>query len=189
MTRVLSGEQADAIVPRAKRARATKQEVLERRENEALEELHKLGFRVSLHEMGRYVEADDLLGIPAGYKRGECYAVMYAADGKRKHVSGSSAVEALQQARAWWHWQLGLKADAANKFVPSVDHEPTAPVVSQRVSGDTAQTKLRRENAERRILSFQTGVAEVVDSHGEAIKEANRASQYRAADNSEEKIR
>jgi hypothetical protein len=89
--RVLTEEQADKILPRAKRARATKQELLEARENEALEELHKLGFRVSLHTMGRYVEADDLLCIPAGYKPGDCYAVMYSRDGKRKHVAETAA--------------------------------------------------------------------------------------------------
>src|SRR5438132_2082862 len=106
--RALSEDEANAI----------KQKLLEARENEALEELHKLGFRVSLHTMGRYVEADDLLGIPVGYKPGDCYAVTYSRDGKRKHVAGTSALEALGQAQAWWKWQQGLKDDAAAKFIP-----------------------------------------------------------------------
>src|SRR5947208_2348708 len=108
MTKALSEERSNAI----------KQELLEARENEALEELHKLGFRVTLHEMGRYVEADDLLGIKAGYAPGNCYAVMYSRDAKRKHVAGTSAIEALGQAQAWWRWQQSLKDDAAGKFIP-----------------------------------------------------------------------
>lgn len=186
MTKVLTEEQAEQIIPRAKRARATKQDRLEARENEALDELDKLGFRVTLHEMGHYREADDLLGISTGYVPGTCYAVMYSRDGKRKHVSGSSAVAALQQARAWWRWQQGLKDDAAAKFFPSVDHEVTPEAfVQHRVSGDTAQTRQRRENTERRLVSFASGIAEVVDAHGDAITEANRASQYREDDNEE----
>jgi hypothetical protein len=186
MAKVLAEAQADQIVPRAKRTRATKQERLEARENEALAELSALGFRVTLHEMGRYRVADDLLGISAGYVPGTAYAVMYAADGRRKHVSGGSAVEALQQAQAWWRWQEGLKDDAAAKFVPSVDHEFTpAAVVQQRLSGDTATTRQRRENTERRILSFARGTAEVVDAHGEPIDVDDQTSQHREDDSEE----
>jgi hypothetical protein len=106
---------------------------------------------------------------------------MYSRDGKRKHVAGTSAVEALQAAQAWWKWQQGLKEDAPNRFIPSVDHEfvPEA-FVTQRVVGDTAEVKQRRENTERRILSFDSGIAEVVDSHGEPMKHINQASQYAA---------
>jgi hypothetical protein len=168
MTKVLSEEKANAI----------KQELLEARENEALEELHKLGFRVSLHTMGRYVEADDLLVIPAGYKPGDCYAVMYSRDGKRKHVAGSSALEALGQAQAWWRWQQGLNDDAAAKFVPSIDNASVAVPVTQRVAGDRAEVAARRAATERRLISFECGVAEVVDAHGTPMYEALKASQY-----------
>lgn len=186
MAKVLTEKQANQIIPRAKRVSATKQDRLEARENEALEELDKLGFRVTLHEMGHYREADDLLGISAGFVSGTCYAVMYSRYGKRKHISGSSAVEALQQAHAWWRWQQGLKDDAAAKFFPSVDNEFTPEaVVQHRVSGDTATTRQRRENIERRLVSFASGVAEVVDAHGDVITEANRASQYREDDTEE----
>ena len=169
MTKALSEEQANAI----------KQELLEARESEALEELQKLGFRVSLHTMGRYAdEADDLLGIPAGYRPGDCYAVMYSRNGKRKHVAGTSALEALGQAEAWWRWQQGLKADAAAKFVPSIDNESVAEVVVQRVAGDTAEVAQRRANTERRIISHEGGTAHLVDSHGDSMHEATQASQY-----------
>lgn len=165
------------------REQAKRQEQLEAREGEALDELHKLGFRVTLHEMGRYVEADELLGVRAGYRPGTCYAVMYGRDGKRKHVSGRSALEALQQAQAWSRWQASLKDDAANKFVPSVDHEfVPAASVTQQVVGDTAETRMRRENTERRIISFASGTAEIVDSHGDPLGEGIHASQYREAD-------
>jgi|SRR5579862_1905843 len=152
---------------------------LEARECEALDALHEIGFRVTVHEIGRYVETDELRGIKAGFKSGTCYAVMYSRDGKRKHVSGTSAVEALAQAEAWTRWQAGLKDDAPNKFVPSVDFDPTAVRVAHRVIGDAAETELRRKNTQRKLLSFQTGSAEVVDAHGTPIGEGNQASQYR----------
>jgi hypothetical protein len=174
MPKALTEEQADKILPRVKREQAR----LEARENEALEELHRLGFRVSLHTMGRYVEADDLLGIRAGYKPGNAYAVMYDRSGKRKHVAGTCALEALGQAQAWCRWQAGLKDDAAAKFFPSIDHEPVAVTVEQRVSGDSAQTRQRRENTERRIIGMAGGTAQLVDSHGDPIHEGNQASQY-----------
>jgi hypothetical protein len=163
-----------------KQANAIKQELLEARENEALEEIHKLGFRVTTHDMGRYVEADDLLGIKAGYIPGNCYAVMYARDGKRKHVAGGSAVEALQQAQAWWAWQQRLGEDAANKFVPSIDNEPTAVPVRQEVGGSN-----RRREGERRIVSFASGTAEIVDAHGDPLPEATHASQFATPDQKE----
>ena len=165
-------------------AAAAKLKLLEARETEALEELEKLGFRVTLHDMPSYVEEDILTGTRAGWKAGDCYAVIYARDGKRKHVAGGSAVEALTQAQAWKRWQDGLKDDAPNKFVPSLGGEQTAVPVTQRVAGDTAETAARRAS-KRRVLSFASGIAEVVDAHGTPIGEDNHASQYREADDKE----
>ena len=167
---------------------ALKQELIEARENEALDELHKLGFRVTLHTMGRYVEGDDLLGIVAGYKPGDCYAVMYGRDGKRKHVAGTSALDALQQAQSWWHWQLGLKDDAANKFVPSVDHEPTEATIVQRIASSEV-TRRSHDGTERKILGFASVAAELVDQHGTPMHEESHTSQFSEADNKETTIR
>jgi hypothetical protein len=176
--KVLSEEQANKIVPAKARKRATKQEQLERRESVALEELRKLRFRVTLHELPRYDEADELLNQPARFVPGNCYAVLYGIDGKRKHVAGCSAVDALTQAQSWCRWQAGLKDDAPNKFVVTDDDVPELHV-THRPAGDTAETNQRRANTTRRILSFQSGVAEVVDAHGEPLGDVtSRASQY-----------
>jgi hypothetical protein len=165
MPKALTEEQADRIVPRAKRKTAR----LEAREVEALEQLARLGFRVTLHVYGKHVEADKLLEIEAHYRPGECYAVMYGVDGRRKSISGSSAVGVLTQARTWVDWQNRLKPDAPGKFIPSADNEPIAEtVVVQQVAGDKAEVALRRANTERRLLNFE-GTAHLVDAHGAPI--------------------
>jgi|GEM_PF-6437562 len=89
MTKVLNSEQAEQIIPRAERKRAARQSKLEERERDALEELQKLGFRVTVHDLPREIEADPLMGIAAGVRPGQCYAVMYSVDGKRKHAARS----------------------------------------------------------------------------------------------------
>jgi hypothetical protein len=163
MPKALTRKQAEQLATESE----LRQVRLEARETEALEELSKLGFRTTLHEMGRYVEADDLLGISAGYKPGDCYAVMYGRDGKRKQVSGASAVQALQQAHVWCKWQESLSPDAANRFSPSVDNQPVPETfITQRIAGDTAETRQRRANTERRVISVESGIPELVDAHG-----------------------
>jgi hypothetical protein len=142
----------------------------EARETEALEVLKALGFRVTFHAMRQKVDADPLLGIEAHWRPGECYAVMYAADGRRKSISGSSAVGVLTQARSWVDWQGQLKPDAANKFVPSADNSPTSEtVVVHRVAGDKAEVAQRRANTERRLLNFESSTPRLVDAHGDPI--------------------
>jgi hypothetical protein len=176
--RVLSEEQASQLMSDHELQLAA----IEERENEALSELGALGFRVTLHELPHYLEADILTGHTAGWKNGTCYAVLYDRAGKRKHVSGISAVDALSQAQAWSRWQAGIKNDAPNKFHPTNAAVPEATVTS-RVAGDTAETKRRRASTERRVLSFQSGTAEVVDAHGEPVGDTtSRASQYRERD-------
>jgi hypothetical protein len=153
---------------------------IEDRESEALSELQKLGFRVTLHELPKQVDDDVLTGTYAGWTSGTCYAVVVDRAGKRKHVSGISAVDALAQAQSWSRWQAGLKDDAPNKFHPSSEDVPEM-LVTHRVAGDTAETKQRRENTERRIIGFQSGTAAVVDAHGVPVGETTRASQHRGA--------
>jgi hypothetical protein len=153
---------------------------IQAREEVALSELEKLGFRVTLHTLPHYVEEDFLLGTKAGLVNGDCYAVVYDRSGKRKHVSGISAVDALTQAQSWKRWQDSLKDDAAAKFHPSRSDVAEVAVTS-RVAGDTAQTEQRRENTERRVLAFESGKAELVDAHGAPIEETH-ASQFATSD-------
>jgi hypothetical protein len=165
MAKVLTAEQADRLTTRA----ARKQVQIEARENEALEELARIGFRVTLHAYGQHVEADELLGVEEHYRPGECYAVMYGVSGRRKSLSGASAVGVLAQARTWADWQSRLKPDAAGRFIPSTDNAPTADAVVPRAAGDTAEVALRRASTERRLLSFDSGTARHVDAHGAEI--------------------
>jgi hypothetical protein len=177
MGKVLTAEQADEIVPRTTRKRVSRQARIEERENEALAELRALGFRVTLHDLPKAVEADELLGTERRIVAGNCYAVMYGVDGKRKHVSGISAIDALTQARAWWDWQEKLKPDAPERFIPSAEFTPENRV-EQRVAGDTRETQIRRENSERRVLSLE-GMPHLVDAHGDpTVGDGSRASQY-----------
>lgn len=153
---------------------------IQAREEDALSELEKLGFRVTLHTLPHYVGEDILLGTKAGWVNGDCYAVVYSRDGKRKHVSGISAVDALTQAQSWLRWQAGLKDDAAAKFHRS-PFDVAEVLVTSRVAGDTAETEQKRTNTERRVLSWQSGTAEVVDAHGTPIEETH-ASQFATSD-------
>jgi hypothetical protein len=178
--KVLSEDEANAIVPAEERRRASKQERLERREMAAIKEMQALGFRVTWHQMPQIVEEDPLLGIPGGYKPGGAYALMYAVDGKRKHVAGCSAVDALMQAQSWWKWQQGLKPDAANKFVPANEDVPESRVIAR--AGSEVAREQRGADDVRKILSFASGTAEVVQAHGVPPHDADQAWQYRDAD-------
>jgi hypothetical protein len=181
MGKVLTPEQADSIVPRKTRKRVSRQARIEERENEALEQLRALGFRTTLHDLPKIVEGDELLATTEShFVPGNCYAVMYAVDGKRKHVSGISAVDALSQARTWWDFQQRLKDDSPQRFVPSAEFTPEARV-SQSPAGDARTTKIRRANTERRVLSLE-GTPHLVDAHGDpAPSDGSQASQYRNA--------
>jgi hypothetical protein len=170
--RALSEEQADRISPGIERQLAA----IEERETEALDELRMLGFRVTLHTLPRYTEEDILVGTKAGWVNGDCYAVLYDRSGKRKHVSGISAIDTLAQAKAWQRWQDGLKNDAPNRFHATAEDVPEV-AVTNRVAGDTAETALKRENTRRRVLSFESGTAEIVDANGAPIEETH-ASQF-----------
>jgi hypothetical protein len=180
---VSPGEREDALAEeRAKQARAREREVLRRREESALEQLHELGFRVSLYEPSDWVDPDPLHGIAGGWRSGVCNAIAYAVDGRRKSLSGISAVQALDEARSWLRHQARLKDDAPNRFVLTNEDVP-AVHVSQRIVGDKAETQRRRENTVRRVISFQSGIAEVVDAHSDPVGDTDsRASQYRERD-------
>lgn len=181
MAKVLTPDQADAIVPKEARKRATAKERLEQRESEALAELARLNFRVTWHALPKRVPADPLRGVLAHTEPGGCYAVCYSIDGRRKSVSGISAVDALTAARSWVEWQNRLKDDAAAKFYasPLEDEVPPEVRVSHRVVGDTAEVARRRASTERRVLNFETGIPQLVDAMmGDPIKgDINRASQ------------
>lgn len=180
MAKVLTEEVADRIVPAKVRKRVSQQTRIEERENEALGQLRALGFRVTVHDFPNVVDGDDLLGTETRTVPGNCYAVMYAVDGRRKHVAGISAVDALLQARAWWDWQQTLKEDAPSRFVPAAEFRPEA-FVQQFPAGDKRETQIRRENTERRVLSLE-GTPHLVDAHGDpAFSDGSRASQYRNA--------
>ena len=180
MTKALTEEQAAGLVP----AHELQVAAMEERENTALFELSKLGFRVTLHELPQHVDHDPLTGQQEGWKHGSCYAVIYSIDGKRKHVSGISAVDALTQAQAWKTWQDGLKPDAPNRFIAAPDNEPTAVAVVQRTGSESARKERGRENV--RVLAFDTGTPTLVDGHGTPIGDTTSpASQYREADSKE----
>lgn len=176
MTKVPTAEAADTSAPRTKREQARHEAALKAREDAALVELEEIGFRVGLYEPRTYVEPDELLGVAGGWKVGCCYVVADSTTGKRKTVSGMSAVDALEQAKGWLNYQK-------THFRPEdrfeiVKGEVVAVPVLQRVVGDTNETNARRANGVRRILSFESGTAEVVDSHGDPIGEDNQASQF-----------
>jgi hypothetical protein len=174
-TKASTADPAEKI-PRTKREEARREAALKAREDSALEELETLGFRIGLYEPRAYVEPDELRGVAGGWKVGCCYVVADSSTGKRKTVSGMSAVDALEQAKGWLHYQ-------ETHFRPEdrfeiVKGEVVAVPVLQRVAGDTAVTAARRDGTERRLVSFESGTAEVVDVHGTPMHESNRASQY-----------
>lgn len=171
--------QADKIVPRATREEARREAALKAREEAALQELQEVGFRVSLYEPRTFIEPDELRGVVGGWKVGTCYAVADSITGKRKTISAMSAVDALDQAKSFLHYQeTRLPPDL--RFTIAKGESVAVPVF-QRVIGDTAQTRQRRENTERRIISFASGHAEKVDANGDPIGEDNHASQHRDA--------
>jgi hypothetical protein len=179
MGKVLTAEQADQVVPRATRKRASRQARIEERESVAIAQLEALGFRVTLHDLPKVVPGDELLGATEShFVPGNCFAVLYAVDGKRKHVSGISAVDALTQARSWWDFQQRLKDDAPQRFIPSADFTAEARV-EQRPAGDTRETQIRRASTERRVIALE-GTPHLVDAHGDPVSgDASSASQYR----------
>jgi hypothetical protein len=141
-------------MPRAltkKQGEKIKLELLEQRENNALEELQELGFRISLYEQRRYVEEDPLLGTTGGWLPGTCYAVIDSVDGKRKNVSGTSAVEVLSNARGWLRYQ-------ETHFAPEDRFKPAPNIVAvpvtQRIVGDTAETANRKVT--RRVIQLDS---------------------------------
>lgn len=180
MTRALTAEQADKIVPRSKRGQARYEASLQAREEAALAELEELGFRIGLYEPRIYVEPDELRGVAGGWKVGTCYVVADSVTGKRKTISAMSAVAALDQAQAWLHYQETRLAPDLRFVI--VKGEGVAVQVTQRVAGDTAETAARRNGTERKIIGFQNGKPEVVDAHGDPIGEDNHASQFRDVD-------
>jgi hypothetical protein len=176
MTKALTAEQADKIIPRVTREQARREAALRVREEAALEELEELGFRIGLYEPRTFLEPDELRGIAGGWKVGTCYAVADSITGKRKTISAMSAVDALDQAKAFLHYQE-TRLSPELRFTIAKGESVAIPVV-RRVAGDTAETAARRESTQRRILGFASGVAEVVDSHGDPIGEDNHASQF-----------
>jgi hypothetical protein len=154
--------------------------ILRQREEHALDELRELGFRIGLYEERKYVEPDPLVGEHGGWKTGVCYATAYSAAGKAKTISAMGAVDALKQAKAWAHYQETRLAPELRFVIEKGDDSVAVPVI-QRVVGDTAETKLRHENTERRLISFENGAAEVVDSHGESLGDISQASHLRDA--------
>jgi hypothetical protein len=149
--------------------------ILRQREEHALEELREIGFRISLYEPRVYVEPDPLLGEAGGWKIGTCYVTAYSAAGKQKTISAMSAVDALRQAKAWLHYQES-RLSPELRFVIEKGDGPTAVPVQQRIAGDTAETAAR--HTKRKVLAFDSGVAEVVDAHGTPLPEATHASQF-----------
>jgi hypothetical protein len=150
------------------RARKTNDEVLLRaREEAALEELQQLGFRLALYEPREYVDGDPLLGTEAHWKQGVCHAVADARDGRRKTLTGISALDALTQAKAWLRYQQE-RLSPEQRFVPLLA-PPYAMRVTQRIAGDKAETELRRANTERRVISTD-GTPHLVDAHGDPIQ-------------------
>ena len=134
------------------------------------------GWTITLHEPRAYVEADPPRNVKEGWRAGVCSATIWSTDGRRKQLTGVSAVEVLDRAHSWLKWQSNVEPPM--RFEP-VMNEFVAEPMRQQVAGDTAETRIRRENTERRIVSFASGTAELVDAHGDALSsEVNaRASQ------------
>jgi len=142
-------------------------ERLQQREELALEELRELGFRISLYEPRELIQADPLRGIEEHWQQGCCHAIADSATGKRKSLSAISAVSALDQARSWLKYQQDRIAPE-DRFV--IIHGGCAVPVRHQVGGDKATSEHRRQNTERRIVSFQSGHPALVDSHGDPLK-------------------
>jgi hypothetical protein len=158
---------------------ARNEAALQAREEAALAELEEIGFRVSLYEPRTYVEEDVLLGVAGGWKLGTCYAVADSVDGKRKTFSGMSAVQALADAKGWLRYQE-TRLSPELRFQIVKGENVAAPVI-QRVAGDAAETAARRGN-ERRIISFESGTAELVNQHGAPMGDDNQAAQFATAE-------
>jgi len=120
------------------------------------------------------VEADPLRNIEEGWRAGTCVASVWSTDGRRKTLTGISAVQVLDDARSWLKYQRNLEAPM--RFEP-VKGEQVAVPVFHKIGGDTAQTAARLAATERRLLSWESGRAELVDAHGAPIEET-QASQY-----------
>jgi hypothetical protein len=159
-------------------AEEREEEVLRQREESALEQLAELGFRISLHEQRHYVDPDPLRGIEGGWRSGTCYAIATSTSGKLKSISGVSAVDALDQARAFLRYQEE-RLSPELRFVVAKGNAPMP--VRQQVGSENAR-KERGDDA-RRIVAFdEDGIASVVKSHGRPMGEDNRASQFATSD-------
>lgn len=174
--RALSKEQADKIIPRSKREQARNEASLKVREEAALKELEEIGFRIGLYEPRTFVEPDPLRGIEGGWKVGTCYVVADSVNAKRKTISAMSAVDALDQAKAWIHYQES-RLSPELRFVIAKGESVATQVFHRAGSNQVARE--RRDGSERRLISFQSGVAEVVDEQGTPTGEGNHASQFR----------
>src|SRR4051812_36515493 len=149
MRKTLAAAEADKTVAREQREQERHEAALRAREEAALDELREHGFRICLYEPREYVEEDVLRGIKGHWKVGTCHVTADSLTGKKKTVSAMSAVDALDQVKAWLHYQETRLAPALRFVVATGGH--AVPVV-RRVVGDTAVTKQRRETTARRIL-------------------------------------
>jgi hypothetical protein len=149
--------------------------ILEQREQFALESLRELGARIALYEPRTHVEADPLRDTREHITPGACVAIFESTMGKRKTVSTTTAVLALDEARSWIHYnQTRLAPDLRFEIAPN----GSAYLVRHQIVGDTATTERRRRETERRTLSLE-GTPHLVDAHGDPINgEINRASQF-----------
>jgi hypothetical protein len=168
MTKALTPEEADKIVPRAKRKQARqmerKAEEMAGREQAALNTLRELGGQIVLYEPSQKIEEDELRGIKAQFVPGTCHVRFVCATDSLKHkgITGVSAVHALDEAESWLRHQEKLKPE----FQFQIAREPVAPNIVQRPAGDTQTTAVRRRETERRVLTWQNGHAEQVDAQG-----------------------
>ncbi len=152
--------------------------LLTARENAAIEQLEDEGWTIGLHTPREYIEADPLLEREAGWRAGVCVATVWATDGRVKNVTGVSAVHVLDQCRTWLKWQSNIEPPM--RFVP-VRGERVAVPVFQR-EGSERLTKQRHDGNEKRIVSFASGHAELVDHHGATMGNDNQASSFATAE-------
>jgi len=99
---------------------------------------------VALWEPRQHVEGDPLRGIEGGWHPGCCVAVLHSTEGKRKQLSGASAVEVLANLRSFLRWQETLKDDAPNKFVIAREELPAVEIVQRQGSEQAARDVVRR---------------------------------------------
>jgi hypothetical protein len=151
-------------------------ESVEPAEQQAIEELASLGFRTTIREAARWRDAAPLQGVEEGIVPGTCYVAARTVTGKVKSISGATACECLEHARSFLDYQERRLAPEM-RFVPMLDGSGAVPV-EQRIAGDTEQTAARRAATERRIIGFASGVAELVDSHGDPMHEATQAAAH-----------